>query len=114
MRHVGHDRLDLDGRVDAPQLLSRRDRFRHRAGHVRFVEQELPLQIVQLDEVAVDDPHEADARADEHLRDHRAERPATADQCSRAVVEPPLAFGTERGKANLAIVAVGEVVDHLD
>ena len=77
---VGDDRLDGDGGVDEAELVGGGDGFGEGGGDVGFVVEELPLQIVELDEVAVDDADEADAGADECAGDDRAEGAAAADE----------------------------------
>ena len=44
-------------------------------GDVVLVEEDLPLQVARLDEVAVDDADVADAGADQGVGQHGAERP---------------------------------------
>ena len=70
-----------------------------------FVVEELPLQIVELDEIAIDDAHEADAGADERFGDDGAEGTAAADERA-AGGESLLPFFAEGGEADLAVVAV--------
>ena len=53
---VGNDGLDGDGGVDPGQLAAGGLGLGQVVGDVLLVEQRLPLQVVQLDEVAVDDP----------------------------------------------------------
>ena len=45
-----------------------------------FVVQHLPLQIVELEKIAIDDAHESDAGPHERFGDHRAQRAAAADE----------------------------------
>ena len=47
---VGHERLDRDLRVDLAQLVGRGDGLGQLGGDVVFVEQHLPLQVVQSPE----------------------------------------------------------------
>ena len=105
MRDVGDDRLDGDGRVDEAQLVGGGDGFGERGGDVLFVVEELPLEIVELDEVAIDDADEADAGADESAGDDGAEGAAAADERA-AGGESLLPCFAEGGEADLAVVAV--------
>ena len=47
-----------------------------RVGDVGLVEEHLPLQIAQLDEITVDDPQSADAGPDQRVGQHGPQRPA--------------------------------------
>ena len=74
-------------------------------GDVVLVEEDLPLEVVRLDEVAVDEPDVADAGADQGVGQHGAERPAAAER-DAAGQQPALARLAEAGEADLAAVAV--------
>ena len=104
-RDVGDDRLDGDGRVDLAQPPRRGDGLGQLLGDVGFVEQHLAVQVVGLEKVAVDDPHEADAGAHEQIGRHAAQGAATADEHARRE-QPPLPFFAERREAHLAAVAI--------
>ena len=81
-------------------------------GDVLLVEEDLALEVVRLDEVAVDDPDPTDPRADQVIRQHGAERPAAADR-DAAGQELALARLAQRGEADLAAVTV-ERVGHIN
>ena len=104
---VGHDALDGDLRVDAAQLAPRGLGLGQAVGDVLLVEEPLALQVVQLDEVAVDDAQMADAAPRQVVGDHRAGR-AAADQHDGRVQQPALAGLAQVGEDDLAGVA-GEV-----
>jgi len=55
-RDIGDDRLDFNRTIDLPQLFGSGHGFRQRGGNVGFVVEHLPLQIVELEEVAIDQP----------------------------------------------------------
>ena len=65
-------------------------------GDVVLVEENLALEVVRLDEVAIDDPDAADPGADEVVGQHGAERTATADR-HPACKQLPLARLAEPG-----------------
>ena len=75
---VGDDRLDGDGGVDRTQLARGRLRLGQVIGDVVFVEEDLTLKVVRLDEIAIDDADEADAGPHQGVGDHGAERAAAA------------------------------------
>ena len=78
MVDVGHDRLDGHGRVDAPQFFSGGDRLGQTLPGVVFVEENLPLEVAQFDEIAIDDAHRADARPHQRIGRGAAQGPAAA------------------------------------
>ena len=53
---IGDDILDGDSAVDAPQLARRGDRLRQHGCDIILVVEQLALEVVELDEVAVDQP----------------------------------------------------------
>ena len=73
-------------------------------GDVVLVEQHLPLEVVRLDEVAVDDADEADAGADQVVGQHGAERTAAA-QRDAAVEQLLLARFADAGETHLPAVS---------
>ena len=87
----------VDLRVDRPQLARGGLGLGQVVGDVVLVEEHLPLEVVRLDEVAVDDPDVADAGADQVVGQHGAERPAAAER-DAAGQQPALARLAERGK----------------
>ena len=106
---VGDDRLDRRPR----ELIRRSLRAAASAlgrlrGDVVFVEEHLPLEIVRLDEVAVDEAQMADAGADQRVGQHGAQRTA-ADEGDAAVQQPPLAFFADAAESHLPAVAFGDV-----
>jgi hypothetical protein len=115
---VGHDRLDRDQGVCLAQLFGRRDRLGQLSGDIGFVEQQLPLEVVGLDEIPVDDPHPthppphppagppvAHPRPHQQAGQHVAQRPAATHQ-GLALAQPPLALLAQRRVAHLADVAI--------
>ena len=105
MIDVGHDRLDLDLRVDRRSLLAAAMALGRSAATSCFVEQHLPLQVVELEKIAIDDPQLADAGAGQRVGEHRPQRPAAADE-RPAGQQAPLPLFAERREANLPHVAV--------
>ena len=69
--HVGDERADLDLRVDSRDGPCRGDGLRRPGSGVGLVEQQLPLEIAQLDEVAVDDRDVAHAGPGQEIHRHR-------------------------------------------
>ena len=101
---VGDDWLDLHRAVDAAQLRRRCGRLRQPRGDVVFVEERLPLQVVEFDKIAVDEAQRADAGADEHVGDGRPER-ADADERDARRTEPRLPRQAERCETDLPGIA---------
>ena len=93
--------FDRDLRIDLVQLASRRLCLGQLIGDVLLIEQDLPLEVVEFEEVAIDDPQEPHAGPHERIRQHRPQRPA-ADQRNPRFPKPPLAPLAERFKQNLA------------
>src|SRR5438093_792952 len=106
---VLRDPLDGHGRVHDPQ--PPRGDLRLREVHVGLVEQHLPLEVVQLDDVAVDEPQVTDTRAGEEARAHRAEGPE-ADHRDGRGGDLGLAPRPDLGEVDLVarrVPAVGEL-----
>ncbi len=76
MIDVRHDRFDDDRAVDASELFGSGDGLGQTRLDVGLVEEHLPLQIAQLDEITVDDPQSADAGPDQRVRQYAPQRPA--------------------------------------
>ncbi len=55
MRQVGDHRFDDDFGIDLPQLVGGGNCLRQAVGDILFVVENLPLQIVELEKVAVDE-----------------------------------------------------------
>jgi hypothetical protein len=102
---VGDDRLDLDRAVDPAELARGGLGLGEVVGDVLLVEEDLPLEVVRLDEVAVDEPDVADPGADEVVRQHGAERPAAAEG-DAAGHQPALARLAQPVEADLAAVTI--------
>ena len=94
-----------DRAVDPPELPRGGLGLGQVVGDVLLVEEDLALEVVRLDEVAVDDPDVADPRARQVVGQHGAERPAAADR-HPAGHELALARLAQRGEPDLAAVAV--------
>ena len=109
---IGDDRFDFDLGIDLRQPILGRDRLGQAGGHVVLVVEHLPLQVVQLQEVAIDDPQLADAGPGQRVGDHRAERPAADDQRPRSQ-QLLLPRATERRKPHLAGIAAGLRVERV-
>ena len=108
MVEVGDDRLDLDRAVDQPQLPRGGLGLGQVVADVLLVEEDLPLEVVGLDEVAVDDPEVPDARADQVIGQHGPECTAAAER-DPAFQQGALAGFAQGGKADLARVAIERV-----
>ena len=80
------------------------DRFGQFVGQILLVEQRLPLQIAQLQKIAIDDSQPPDAGPNQQIGHMRSERSAAAQQ-GRAGGEPLLPFDAQRREAHLALVA---------
>ena len=78
--NVGDDRLDFDRAVDLSQFLRRRHGFGECRGDIGLVVQHLPLQIVQLQEIAIDDSQLADTGPRKGVGNHTSQRAAAADE----------------------------------
>ena len=81
-------------------LRRRRHRLGQHLGHVVLVVQQLPLQVVQLDKVAVDDAQVAHTRTRQVVGQHRARR-ADADDRDVRVQQPLLSGLADAGKDRL-------------
>ena len=98
---VGDDRLDRRSAVDLPELPRGGLGLGQVVGDVLLVEEDLALEVVGLDEVAVDDPEMADAGAGQVVGQHGPERPAAAERDpARHQARAGLAEG---GEADLAL-----------
>jgi len=91
--------------VDLLQRARGGDRLGRAGRGIGLGEQDLPLQVAQFDDVAVDDPEVADAGARQGLRAVRAERPDPDDQ-DRGLLQPLLAVDADPRNPHLAAVAV--------
>src|SRR5262249_4609183 len=94
---VGDDRLDSDLGVDLPQLASRGLRLGQVRRHVGFIKQYLALEVMRLDEIAVDDAQVTDTGPYQGVGQHGAQS-AAATECDAAIAEPDLALGADAGK----------------
>ena len=102
-----HSHLGIDARDPAPGGFG----LRHRVGDILLVEQYLPLQVRELNNIAIRDHQVADAGARKKLGSHTAERAAPKYQRCRTA-QSLLPHFPETGKQRLAVVA-GEVVIHI-
>ena len=102
---VGYQRLDGDLGIDFGELRGGGNRLGQLGGDVLFVEQDLPLEVVCFQKIAIHDAQVAHAAAGQRARDHRAERPTTADQ-DPSCQQPALSFFADRRVAHLAHIAV--------
>ena len=105
MRYVRDDRLNF-----ALRELIRRNLF---AAAIAFGSpsatscssiQHLPLEIIEFEKIAVDDPHKANAGADERFGDDRPKRAAPANERA-STRQPALPLFAKRCKPRLAIVS---------
>ena len=103
---------DLHLRVHAGELGFRGLRLGHRLLHVRLIEQHLPLEIGDLDEITIDEHEVPHARARERVCDHGAES-AAAEHDRRRLAKLPLASLAEAGEQHLSVVS-GKVFGHGD
>ena len=104
-RDVRHDGPHLDLGVDPRDRCGCRHRLRGPRGRVRLVEEELPLEIRELDEVAVDDRDAAHAGAGEQVHRDRAER-AAADDHDPAAADPLLARRSDPREPGLTGISI--------
>src|SRR6187401_1740480 len=104
MSHVGNDRLDLHFGVDSAELIRGRDRLRQSVGDVLFIVEHLPLQIVELEKIAVDDSYEAHPCAYECFSHDGSQRATSAHQRA-SFPQLLLAFVAQGRVASLAIVS---------
>ena len=91
---VGDDALHLDLRVGRAQVPLGRHGLGQIVGDVLLGIEQLPVQVVILDEVAVDHAHPAHPGAHQRAGDHRAERPA-AHHHREALAQPALPLGPD-------------------
>ena len=68
---VRNKRVDLHLPVHQAELRRRRHRLGQPLRHVFFVEQDLALQVVEFDVVAIDDPDIPDARSDQMIGENQ-------------------------------------------
>ena len=94
-----------DLRIDLSQPSRRGDRFRQFLGDVAFVEENLAMEVVAFEKIAIDDAHESDAGSDELVGDHAAKSAAAADQRSGRQ-QSTLPLLAERSEPHLAAVAI--------
>ena len=94
-----------DRAVDRPELARGRLGLGQVLGDVVLVEKDLPLQVVGLDEVAVDDAERADAGPGEVVGQHGAERTAAAER-DPALHECTLAGLAELRETDLPAVTI--------
>src|SRR5262249_27586373 len=106
-----YHRLDMDGGVDGGQLAGRRLGLGQVLGDVVFVEQDLPLKVVGLDEVPVNKAQVPDSPAHQGVGQHGAEGAAAA-QGHVAIQQPALALLADAPKAHLPAVALQRAVRH--
>src|SRR5581483_1793563 len=92
--------VEPDLRVDPGELGGRGRRLRQRGPDVLLVVEDLALEVVELDEVAVAKADEADPRADEVAGEGRAERAQADDRDARAA-EALLALPPQRREEDL-------------
>jgi len=96
--------------VTVELIRANRLRCRHRFGHlvrrILLVEEDLPLQIAQLNQIAIDQAHEPHTGANQQLGQRRAQR-AAADQQHARLAEATLALGADLRQNALAIISVG-------
>ena len=105
---VGDDRLDRHRRVDLPELPRGGLGLGQVGGDVVLVEEDLPLEVVGLDEVAVDDPDVPDPGPDQVVGQHGPQGPAPADRHPRGH-QLALAGLAQGGEPDLPAVAVERV-----
>ncbi len=109
--------LDGDARIDAAEFFGGGDGLGALGGDVVFVEEDLALEVVEFDKVAVADAEEAEAGADEGVGEDGAEG-AAAEEDGAGVAEAVLAVGADAFEEDLAGVAgeggveVGERLVH--
>ena len=96
-------RLDRDLRVDRRQSLAARLHFRH-ADCGRGV-QDLPLQVREIDDIAIDQTDGADSGGSEIESGRRAEPPGTDEQDLR-LVQLYLALATYVAENNLTAISL--------
>jgi hypothetical protein len=82
--NIADERLDANVGVDSMQPSGGGDRLGRLLGHVRLVEQHLPLKIRQLDDVTVGNAQRPDAGSHQLLGNRAPERPAPHQQHARA------------------------------
>jgi hypothetical protein len=105
--HVVDSGIDLDGGIDAAQLLFGRNRFREVVPDVLFIEKRLPLKIRKLHKVAVNQPHEPDTRTDDLIGSNRAERTEPQNQ-NASRCQPLLSGVADRGEPPLPRISIIE------
>ena len=103
--HVDDDGLHGDVRVDAGEASRRRDGLREALADVRLLEERLPLEVRELDDVAVDDPQESDARPGEEARRLGPQAAAAGDE-DPGRPDPGLAGLADGAEEDLAGVAI--------
>jgi hypothetical protein len=102
---IRHDRLDLDLAIDEPELSRRSLGLGKIVLDILFVEEDLALQVVGLDEIPIDDPQVPDAGANEMVRQNGPQRSASTER-DPAFHEGSLTRFTQCGEANLTRVTI--------
>jgi hypothetical protein len=77
--HVANDSFDLDLGVDGLKFPLGGDGFGQTFAKVVFIEQNLPLQVVEFKKIAIDYPHVAHACTDQRVGRNGTKRAATND-----------------------------------
>ena len=98
----------VDGGIDPPQLFGGGDGLGQAGRGVGLVEQRLPLEVAQFDEIAIDDPQHSHAGADQQCWRSRCPAPRSRTAAPGDCGQSPLAFLAQRRKTHLAGVA-GEI-----
>ncbi len=104
------DRRDVYLRIDPGDLAFRRLRFGDCIGNIPFVEQHLPLQVGELDEVAINDDQVPNPGPGQQVCSHGTERPAAKNERGGAE-QFVLPLYSETGQKHLAVITV-QVVRH--
>lgn len=80
MVDIGHDGFDRDLGVNAAELAGSSLCLGNTCCDIIFIEENLPLQVMVFDEIAINDANKANASPDERVGQHRTQRTATTER----------------------------------
>ena len=111
---IADNGANFDGRVDLPQSSFRSDRLGQIRACILFIKQHLPLQIAQLDNIAIDDRQMPDTCPRQLLGSGSAQGPASNHDNPRArqLLLPNLPNPRKQRLARIAIGRTGVCCFH--
>jgi hypothetical protein len=102
---IEHHRLDRHVTIDRAQPIGGRDCFGETLPRIGFIEEHLPLQIRQLDDIAIDDPQVSQPGPYELIGQGAPQR-AAPDQHGTRVCQGILRRSADLREQNLSLISV--------